>query len=224
MARASLVSVIFFAAVCSAFQSGTLPPSSRVRASSSSQSRVLLADKGEDGNFFGALAKLNPFKPKEEDTALAKRQKEVDQSVDKLLEGSGLMGAMLAPLMKGLGGAMAEAFAEQKKDVDEVLDALDRALQRDSRVSSALGGSVSAGSPVSQAAFTQVINGDARKVVTLIVPVSGAGGVGTAQVQASLSAQGIIQEMEVAFDGPGIGRISISDSGFAGGDGDVIDV
>ncbi|KAG8467520.1 hypothetical protein KFE25_000836 [Diacronema lutheri] len=208
-------------------------PASRVRVHSAVghvRARVLAAES-DGGGFLGGLMKKagELFSPKDEakqkKAELSKRQREVDTSVDKLLEGTGLFGALMAPALKTLGGAFSEAMAEQSEDVSIVLDALDRALQRDARVSQSLGGSVAAGSPMSQSFSRMSIDGVTQKRVFLVVAISGARATGSAQVQAVLDGSGAITNFDVVFNGPRVGQIRLATAGGqVQSDPDVIDV
>jgi hypothetical protein len=171
--------------------------------------------------------------------ALTKRQKEMGQAVDTMFKGTGMLGALMAPLVKGVAGAMAESFAQQGADVDAVLGAVDNVLQRDARVTAALGGSVGAGTPVGQSYSSMNINGVTRKSVTLLVPVQGARAQGQARVQATLDGQGVVSNLQVVFSGPGVRELELTGGGgggrgssrgggggayAVGGDSDIIDV
>ncbi|KAJ1621255.1 hypothetical protein T492DRAFT_1071570 [Pavlovales sp. CCMP2436] len=204
-----------------------------VRASRAQHSRVsvprvhalAMASEDEKDGFLSGIVKL--FSPeKKEESAISKRQKEIDSSVDKILEGAPwVLGALLKPMVKAAGGMMAEAFAQSTQDIDSVLDALDGALSSDSRVSSSLGGQVAAGSPVGQSYNSVMVNGAARKMITLLVPVSGARGSGSARVQASIDGSGKVGDLQVIFNGPGVGQIQLSGrGGYGGGSDDIIDV
>lgn len=196
---------------------------------------IVAADDGEGP--LGALSKIGEsigklFKPKDEaekkkEAAIAKRQREVDKSVDTMLRDTGIFGALAAPLMKSVGGMMAAAVAEQSRDLEEVLARLDSALLADNRIKSALG-RASAGDPVSQGFSSMNVNGQVRKQVSLIVPIQGERASGTAQVQALIDGDGAVREMQTVVSAPGLGQIRLADGpggGSAGGSaGDVIDV
>lgn len=220
------------ALLCGGANGFTRPPAHRASAPAIRRGHVQVRLAAEDGGGFLAGLKdaaINLFKPKQEDpqrAAIAKRQKEIDKSVDALMGGTGLFGAVMAPLLKQVGGALTEAVAQQGEDIGAVLAALDSALQRDLRVSRSLGGSVAAGSPMQQSYSSMNVNGVTRKMITLIVPVTGARARGTAQVQAALEASGV-KDLQVVFSGPGVGQIRLSSDGqygSASGAGDVIDV
>jgi hypothetical protein len=222
----------FFAFTLALSSAGAFAPPTRALPSSrvlthQPRAAIRLAEDKEGGGFLGQLggkiARL--FKPDEQKAAIVKRQQEVDRSVDAMLQGTGLLGAMLAPMMKGIGGALAEAVAQQGDDIEAVLNAVDRVLQRDMRVSSALGGQVGAGSPLGQSYSSMSINGVTRKMINLLIPVSGARGTGSARVQASIDGSGTVRDLVVRFSAPGIGEIDLSGGSQYGapGDSDVID-
>lgn len=194
------------------------------------RARVLAAENGGPAAFLGGLkdAAMQLFKPKEDKrkAAITQRQKQVDESVDTLLKDTGILGAFMGPVLKNIGGALSEAVAQQGEDVGAVLAALDRALQRDSRVSRSLGGNVVAGSPVGQSYSSMSVNGVTKKMITLLVPVQGARGSGSARVQAAIDGQAGVQDLQVLFSGPGVGQIRLSSGGqySDSADGSVIDV
>lgn len=198
---------------------------------------VAMSDGEKRPGILGGLSKwLGKKTADPAKAALTKRQQEVDGAVDTMFKGTGMFGALMAPLVKGMAGAVAESFAQQGADIDVVLAAVDNVLQRDSRVTAALGGGVGAGTPVGQSYSSMNINGVTRKSVALLVPVSGARAQGQARVQATIDGQGVVSNLQVVFSGPGVRELEITGGGGGGGsssrgsayavgnDSDIIDV
>lgn len=184
------------------------------------------------GGWLSGITKWFSGADKEEETQLARRRRESqrtrDAAIDTMLEDAGIFGALMSPLVKGVAGAMADVFAEQQDDVDAVLSQLDSMLQRDSRVTASVGSRIAAGTPMSTGYSSINMNGRVQKQLSLVVPVTGSAGSGTAQVQAVLDGSGKISDMQARFRGPGIGRdIDLTPGGQFGttpDDPDVIDV
>merc|ERR1719359_2238612 len=81
------------------------------------------------GGFLDGLAKTFGFGKTEEEKALEKQKKQMDNAIDEVFKGGGLVGGLMGSLAKGVVGMAGKAFAETQGDMDSVLRAIENRLR-----------------------------------------------------------------------------------------------
>ncbi|GAB4821872.1 hypothetical protein N2152v2_008918 [Parachlorella kessleri] len=135
----------------------------------------------------GAIAKVLPS---EEERAI-KHSEQEERARRELYRGpgveggifSGLLGRAVGRMLQGALGAVGEQLRQAAEQVADVQSRAVAMIESDPRVRDRLGGSVQCLAPMSQSSMTQSINGRVSRVVTLVLPVVGAGGRAAAQAE-----------------------------------------
>ena len=152
------------------------------------------------------------------------RQRKVNESIDNMLAGTGIVGGVFGGLMKGVANVMAESFAESAGDMDKVMAEVQRNLESQEDFQNILGDSLSLGSPFSTSISSSNINGIINKNMNLIMPVTSSGGNGNVQVQASIDQSGRVSINSLVLKHESGRVISSSNNYRQGGRGKIIDV
>lgn len=175
----------------------------------------------------GSTQEVKVVDPKKEaGEALYQRGNELGRE----LFGGGLMGRAMGGLVGRALRSVGEGLAEASRQAEEVQAQAAAAIESDSRVRSALGGSCQVGSPMSQSSMTQVINGRSSRRVSLVMPVQGANGrMAQAQVEFTDSSETTAQDLTATVRLPDGTTVRIKGGGSGGGSssyaaGQTIDV
>ena len=120
------------------------------------------------GGFLDGLAKTFGFGKTEEEKALEKQKKQMDNAIDEVFKGGGLVGGLMGSLAKGVVGAAGKMFAETQGDMDAVLAG--KAIEN--RLRDRLGDDVQCAMPMQQM-YSSSINGNVVKQVQLVTSASG---------------------------------------------------
>merc|ERR1719359_892313 len=119
------------------------------------------------GGFLDGLAKTFGFGKTEEEKALEKQKKQMDNAIDEVFKGGGLVGGLMGSLAKGVVGMAGKAFAETQGDMDSVLRAIENRLR------DRLGDDVQCAMPMQQMYSSSNINGNVVKQVQLVTQAQG---------------------------------------------------
>jgi len=159
------------------------------------------------------------------------RKKALNTSIDKMMEGTGLAGALMGSMMKTVGGIMAESISQSSEDIQFVTDAAENCLYQNNDVTQILGANIRCGNPFSSSFSSSNINGQVSKNVMLVMPVSGVSGRGQIQVQASLDGGDRVDISQLIFQSDTGRSVNVVGSGRGRGGsrgtpgrGQVIDV
>ena len=122
------------------------------------------------GGFLDDLAKTFGFGKTEEEKALEKQKKQMDNAIDEVFKGGGLVGGLMGSLAKGVVGMAGKAFAETQGDMDSVLRAIENRLR------DRLGDDVQCSMPMQQMYSSSNVNGQVMKQVQLVTSAQGSRG------------------------------------------------
>ena len=165
------------------------------------------------GGFLGGLAKTFGFGKTEEEKALEKQKKQMDNAIDEVFKGGGLVGGLMGSLAKGVVGAAGTMFAETQGDMDSVLRAIENRLR------DRLGDDVQCSMPMQQMYSSSNINGQVMKQVQLVTSAQGSRGSGVVRATASIDGAGNVSIQSLDVDGSSVAG---SVRGASGGKNDVI--
>ena len=165
------------------------------------------------GGFLDGLAKTFGFGKTEEEKALEKQKKQMDNAIDEVFKGGGLVGGLMGSLAKSVVGMAGKAFAETQGDMDSVLRAIENRLR------DRLGDDVQCSMPMQQMYSSSSINGNVVKQVQLVTSASGSRGSGVVRATASIDGAGNVAIQSLDVDGSSVAG-SVRGSG--GGKNDVI--
>jgi len=165
------------------------------------------------GGFLGGLAKTFGFGKTDEEKALEKQKKRMDNAIDEVFKGGGLVGGLMGSLAKGVVGMAGKAFAETQGDMDSVLRAIENRLR------DRLGDDVQCAMPMQQMYSSSNINGNVVKQVQLVTSASGSRGSGVVRAAASIDGAGNVSIQSLDVDGSSVAG---SVRGGGGGKNDVI--
>ena len=165
------------------------------------------------GGFLGGLAKTFGFGKTDEEKALEKQKKQMDNAIDEVFKGGGLVGGLMGSLAKGVVGAAGKMFAETQGDMDSVLRAIENRLR------DRLGDDVQCSMPMQQMYSSSNINGNVVKQVQLVTSASGSRGSGVVRATASIDGAGNVAIQSLDVDGSSVAG---SVRGGGGGKNDVI--
>lgn len=165
------------------------------------------------GGFLGGLAKTFGFGKTDEEKALEKQKKQMDNAIDEVFKGGGLVGGLMGSLAKGVVGMAGKAFAETQNDMDSVLRAIENRLR------DRLGDDVQCAMPMQQMYSSSNINGNVVKQVQLVTQAQGSRGSGVVRATASIDGAGNVSINSLDVDGSSVAG---SVRGGGGGKNDVI--
>ena len=170
---------------------------------------------------------LKVFGQDEKSIKKREQEKQVDTMIDKVFEGSGLLGMGMSGIIKGVAKMAAAAMTESMGETEEVMNAVRQSLRSSSVAKSYFGEDINISAPMSTMSSSMSINGNVQKTVTLILPVFGRLSNGIVKVSASCRQGEAVKINEMVLqtqDGREV-PISTSSSGRGGGgSGSVIDV
>lgn len=151
----------------------------------------------EDEGFLSKMAKkaksVLPFLKSEKETKAAIERKqvksEVKGSIDTMLKdaplGIRMMGKMIAPIIGSVASNLAEAAAEQGRQMEDLLNEAQTLIMLDDQAVQLLGEPIQVGSPFSQSSSTMSINGKTTKNIQASFQVGGSYGSGIATMVAN---------------------------------------
>ena len=170
-------------------------------------------EPSESGGFLNGLAKTFGFGKTDEEKALEKQKKQMDNAIDEVFKGGGLVGGLMGSLAKGVVGAAGKMFAETQGDMDSVLRAIENRLR------DRLGDDVQCSMPMQQMYSSSNINGNVVKQVQLVTQAQGSRGAGVVRATASIDGAGNVSIQSLDVDGSSVAG-SVRSGG--GGKNDVI--
>ena len=175
----------------------------------------------EKGGLFSGLRKMFGGEKKTM-TPYQRQKKELDQQIDQVLGGTGLLGGFMGSMMKGIAGMAAKSFAQTSEDIERVQQAAVDAL------TTQLGASIQFDSPMQQAYSSSSINGVVTKNIQLVFQASGSQASGYVQVSAQIDSYGNVDIINLSFNdqdfrGGGPGDV-YGDRRYGLKSGNVIDV
>ena len=147
---------------------------------------------------FNGLAKV--FGQDKKSIAKRQRRREAETAIDRVFEGTGLMGGLLGGLMKGMGNMLAEMMEESAGDLSSIQDKVVSSLTADSACSSYLGEDIACGAPFQSSSSSSSINGVVNKSYLCVMQVKGSRGSGRVRVRASTGSNGFIRIKEIMFE------------------------
>ena len=165
------------------------------------------------GGFLDGLARTFGFGKTDEEKALEQQKKQMDNAIDEVFKGGGLVGGLMGSLAKGVVGAAGKMFAETQGDMDSVLRAIENRLR------DRLGDDVQCSMPMQQMYSSSNINGNVVKQVQLVTSASGSRGSGVVRATASIDGAGNVAIQSLDVDGSSVAG-SVRSGG--GGKNDVI--
>ena len=128
---------------------------------------------------------------KEAKAAIERKQvkNEVKGGIDTMLKdaplGVRMMGKMIAPIIGSVASNLAEAAAEQGRQMEELLNEAQTLIMLDDQAVQLLGEPIQVGSPFSQSSSTTTINGNTTKNIQASFQVGGSYGSGIATMVAN---------------------------------------
>lgn len=185
--------------------------------------------------FGGLVSRVQGIFGLDEATKRKREQKKmINNSIDKMLQGSGPLGTVVGGVVKMVAGMMSDAFAESANDMNAVVTAIESSLDDSGDAYDILGLNIRCGTPFSTSMSSMSINGVMTKNMNLILPVSGSKSQGQVQVASTIdntgnvfisqliltSTSGQVITIKGNNSGDGGGRRR----GGGGGGGQVIDV
>ena len=187
----------------------------RLRRENAELKSKLARQKEPEGNggFLDGLAKTFGFGKTEEEKALEKQKKQMDNAIDEVFKGGGLVGGLMGSLAKGVVGMAGKAFAETQGDMDSVLRAIENRLR------DRLGDDVQCSMPMQQMYSSSNVNGQVMKQVQLVTSAQGSRGSGVVRATASIDGAGNVAIQSLEVDGSSVAG---SVRGGGGGKNDVI--
>ena len=185
----------------------------RLRRENAELKSKLARQKEPEGGFLDGLAKTFGFGKTDEEKALEKQKKQMDNAIDEVFKGGGLVGGLMGSLAKGVVGAAGKMFAETQGDMDSVLRAIE------SRLRDRLGDDVQCSMPMQQMYSSSNINGNVVKQVQLVTSAQGSRGSGVVRATASIDSAGNVSIQSLDVDGSSVAG---SVRGGGGGKNDVI--
>ena len=177
------------------------------------KSKLARQKEPSEGGFLGGLARTFGFGKTDEEKALEQQKKQMDNAIDEVFKGGGLVGGLMGSLAKGVVGAAGKMFAETQGDMDSVLRAIENRLR------DRLGDDVQCSMPMQQMYSSSNINGNVVKQVQLVTSASGSRGSGVVRATASIDGAGNVAIQSLDVDGSSVAG---SVRGGGGGKNDVI--
>ena len=177
------------------------------------KSKLARQKEPSEGGFLGGLARTFGFGKTDEEKALEQQKKQMDNAIDEVFKGGGLVGGLMGSLAKGVVGAAGKMFAETQGDMDSVLRAIENRLR------DRLGDDVQCSMPMQQMYSSSNINGNVVKQVQLVTSASGSRGSGVVRATASIDGAGNVSIQSLDVDGSSVAG---SVRGGSGGKNDVI--
>ena len=177
------------------------------------KSKLARQKEPSEGGFLGGLARTFGFGKTDEEKALEQQKKQMDNAIDEVFKGGGLVGGLMGSLAKGVVGAAGKMFAETQGDMDSVLRAIENRLR------DRLGDDVQCSMPMQQMYSSSNINGNVVKQVQLVTSASGSRGSGVVRATASIDGAGNVAIQSLDVDGSSVAG-SVRSGG--GGKNDVI--
>ena len=181
------------------------------------KSKLARQKEPEGGGFLDGLAKTFGFGKTEEEKALEKQKKQMDNAIDEVFKGGGLVGGLMGSLAKGVVGAAGKMFAETQGDMDAVLRAIENRLR------DRLGDDVQCSMPMQQMYSSSSINGNVVKQVQLVTQAQGSRGAGVVRATASIDGAGNVAIQSLDVDGSNVSG-SVRGPGGGGKNDVIIDV
>lgn len=155
------------------------------------------------------------------------RNKKMNTMIDEAFEGTGLLGGGVKNIFKAVAAPLADAMAESMGDMNLIQEAVVDLLESKSDAVNYLGGDIKLGSAMQSMSSSVNIDGNLRKQMSLVMPVSGRSGSGVVQVEATVS-EGRANVNKCFFQTNDGGVINVSDGSSGGyrgnnGAGTIID-
>ena len=179
-------------------QGGNEDDVARLRRENAELKSKLARRKEPEGGFLDGLAKTFGFGKTDEEKALEKQKKQMDNAIDEVFKGGGLVGGLMGSLAKGVVGMAGKAFAETQGDMDSVLRAIENRLR------DRLGDDVQCSMPMQQMYSSSNINGNVVKQVQLVTSASGSRGSGVVRATASIDGAGNVSIQSLDVDGSSV--------------------
>ena len=171
---------------------------------------------------FNGIAKV--FGQDKKSIAKRQRRREAETAIDRVFEGTGLMGGLLGGLMKGMGSMLAEMMEESAGDLSSIQDKVVSSLTADSACSSYLGEDIACGAPFQSSSSSSSINGVVNKYYAYVMQVEGNRNAGNVKVQATVGTDGVMRITELVFQGNDGRLINLRRNSGSSGSGGYIDV
>ena len=128
------------------------------------------------------------------------RRREAEAAIDRVFEGTGLMGGLLGGIIKRLGRLVARWMEESAADLSIIQDRVVSSLTADSACSSYLGEDIACGASFQSSSSSSSINGVVNKYYACVMQVKGSRGSGRVRVRASTGSNGFIRIKEIMFE------------------------
>ena len=175
------------------------------------KSKLARQKEPEGGGFLGGLAKTFGFGKTEEEKALEKQKKQMDNAIDEVFKGGGLVGGLAGLLGQGLVPP-AKCSRRRRATWTPCCGPSKTGLDR-------LGDDVQCSMPMQQMYSSSSINGNVVKQVQLVTSAQGSRGSGVVRATASIDGAGNVSIQNLDVDGSAVAG---SVRGGGGGKNDVI--
>ena len=169
---------------------------------------------------------LRIFGQDEKSIKRREQEKQLDTMIDKVFEGSGLLGMGMKGVVKGVAKVVASSMSEAIGNSDAVLAEVNTQLRSSSIVKAYIGEIVTIHSPMSTMSSSMNINGNVQKGMTIFVPVMGRLGGAMVRVVATCGPNEAVDITQLFLQTDSGEEVLINDTfkGRGGGPGSVIDV
>ena len=171
---------------------------------------------------FSGLAKV--FGQDKKSIERRERRRQAETAIDKVFEGTGLVGGLLGSMVKGMGGLMAEMMEESANDLGNIQTKIVSSLSSDSACSSFLGEDIECSAPFQSSSSSSSINGVVNKSYAYVMQVQGTRNSGTVRVQANIGSDGAMRILELVFQGSDGRMINVRRNPGSSASGGYIDV
>ena len=141
-----------------------------------------------------------------------KRRRQIDSAVNRVFEGTGLLGTLISGIVKRVGYMITSMMEESADDLSKIQTKIVSSLSSDSACSSFLGDDIQCSAPTQLASSSSSINGVKSRSYLCVMEVSGTRNSGRVGVEAKIGSDGILRISELTFQGTdGRLRVLLSD-------------
>ena len=139
------------------------------------------------------------------------RRRQIDTAVNRVFEGSGLLGTLMGVVVKRVGYMVTSMMEENANDLGNIQSKIVSSLGSDSACSSFLGDDIQCSAPTQLASSSSSINGVKSRTYLCVMEVNGTHNSGRVRVKAKIGSDGILRISELTFQGTD-GRLRVLSS------------
>ena len=129
------------------------------------------------------------------------RRRQIDIAVNRIFEGTGLVGALIGGIVKRVGYMVTSMMEESANDLRRIQSKTISYLRADSACYSYLGENIQCSSPSQVSSSSSNINGITYRSYLVIMQVYGSRDSGRVRVKAQVDSDGILRILELTFLG-----------------------